>query len=319
MSAPLISLPLSNGLRFLYNPTEFPKSIVLISKPPRADLSTNSTRATAIDDDSTESSCIESKPEGLSLPPMPSSNSSALVKVPTAPWMKGPLLVERSQFLDLSSPRTKKIAAFSEVENTDKSLRKVGAGRGKREMKMIFRGIEELQENKSSEEVEGTKENIRFKFKFPPGELWGDGSSGLYEEEDMLGDTKKKMEVFEFDISSRVAEGRRKTVVSRKMPWDRDKKLVFHRVKKDRNLTAAELNLDKELLQRLRNEAAMMTKWVKVKKAGVTQAVVDQVNLTWKDNELAMLKFDLPLSKNMERAREIVEVWFSSPQFLVIV
>lgn len=312
MSAPLIFPPLSNGLRFLYNPTELPKSIVIISKPPRADFSTNSTRATAIDDDSTENSCIESKPEGLSLPSMPSSNSSALVKAPTAPWMKGPLLVERSQFLDLSTPRTKKVADFSEVENTDKSLLKVGSGRGKREMKMIFRGIKELQENKSSEEVEGNKENIRFKFKFSPGQLWGEGGSGL-DEKDALGDTKNSMEVFEFDISSRVVEGKRKPVVGRKMPWDRDKKLVFHRVKKDRILTAAELNLDKELLQRLRNEAARMTKWVKVKKAGVTQAVVDQINLTWKDSELAMLKFDLPLSKNMERAREIVEVWFSPP------
>lgn len=310
-----MSAPLSNsGLRFLHNPKELPKFTLFISKPTRADLSTSFTRPTTVDDGSTERSSVESKPERLALPSMPHSNSSALVKVPTAPWMKGPLLVERSQVLDLSSPRTKKVAAFSEVENTDKSLRKVGSGRGKREMKKIFRGIEELQEKRSSEEVEGDKENVTFKFKFPPGELWGDGSSGLDEEdvfsrkENKLVDTKKSMEPFEFDTSRRVVEGRRKPVVSRKMPWDRDKKLIFRRVKEDRILTtAAELSLDKELLQSLRNEAARMTRWVKVKKAGVTQAVIDQVNLTWKDNELAMLKFDLPLSKNMERAREIVE------------
>ncbi|KAE9449472.1 hypothetical protein C3L33_18634, partial [Rhododendron williamsianum] len=47
-------------------------------------------------------------------------------------------------------------------------------------------------------------------------------------------------------------------------------------VKKEKVVTAAELRLDGELLERLRGEAGKMRKWVSVKKIGVSQAVVDQ-------------------------------------------
>ena len=75
-------------------------------------------------------------------------------------------------------------------------------------------------------------------------------------------------------------------------------------------VTAAELSLDSGLLERLRGEATKMKKWVKVKKAGVTWDIVSQIRFLWKNNELVMLKFDIPLCRNMDRAREIVEVWF---------
>jgi RNA-binding protein YhbY len=68
------------------------------------------------------------------------------------------------------------------------------------------------------------------------------------------------------------------------------------------------LRLDQALLARLRGEAARMRQWVKVNKAGVTQGVVDEIRMFWRRNELAMLKFDVPLCRNMDRAREIVEV-----------
>lgn len=101
-------------------------------------------------------------------------------------------------------------------------------------------------------------------------------------------------------------------VVSReRMPWEKDEKMVFLKVKKEKTVTAADLTLDKVLLQRLRNEAARMRIWVKVKKAGVTQAVVEEIKKTWRTSELAMVKFDIPLCKNMDRAREIVEVRLS--------
>lgn len=96
-----------------------------------------------------------------------------------------------------------------------------------------------------------------------------------------------------------------------KLPWERDERMVFRRTKKDKVITVAEMSLDADLLLRLRGEAAKMRKWVKVKKAGVIQAVVDQIHFIWKNNELAMLKFDLPLCRNMDRAREIVEVEFA--------
>lgn len=92
------------------------------------------------------------------------------------------------------------------------------------------------------------------------------------------------------------------------MPWESEERFVYRRMKKEKVLTAAELKLDAMLLERLRGEAVKIQKWVKVKKAGVTRAVVDQIHLLWKNNELAMLKFDLPLCRNMDRAQEIIEV-----------
>lgn len=79
-------------------------------------------------------------------------------------------------------------------------------------------------------------------------------------------------------------------------------------MKKEKVVSKAELSLDKELLERLRGEAAKMRTWVKVKKAGVTQSVVDEIRLTWRTSELAMIKFYMPLCRNMNRARDIVEM-----------
>ncbi|CAA2955550.1 chloroplastic group IIA intron splicing facilitator CRS1, chloroplastic isoform X1 [Olea europaea subsp. europaea] len=70
--------------------------------------------------------------------------------------------------------------------------------------------------------------------------------------------------------------------------------------------TTAELVLDGILIKtlRVRGEAAITRKWAKVKKAGVTQAVVDQIHFIWKNNELALIKFDLPLCQYGESARD---------------
>ncbi|KAL9689417.1 hypothetical protein QQ045_009802 [Rhodiola kirilowii] len=57
---------------------------------------------------------------------------------------------------------------------------------------------------------------------------------------------------------------------------------------------------------RLRNEARRMRKWVKVKKAGVTLEVVAEIKLIWRNQELVMVKFDVPLCRNMPRACEIL-------------
>lgn len=103
-----------------------------------------------------------------------------------------------------------------------------------------------------------------------------------------------------------------------RMPWEKDEKMVFLRVKKENFVTAADFILDKVLLQRLRSEAARMRIWVKVKKAGVTQTVVDEIKMTWRTSELAMVKFDIPLCKNMDRAREIVEAYMLSDGYISV-
>ncbi|KAG9131631.1 hypothetical protein Leryth_027064 [Lithospermum erythrorhizon] len=199
---------------------------------------------------------------------------ASFIKAPTAPWMKGPLLVQENQ-----RPTTKRDPKFLQFERTGKALfGKQGCGRGKKEMNKVYQGFEKLQRTHSSVHTQTSPLEIKFKF----------SSQGLF------GDTQNKLDKIGID--------------SKKMPWVKDDKLVIKRVKKERIMSSAELNFDAFLLERLKGEAKKIKKWVKVNKAGVNQSVIDQVRFIWRDNELAMLKFDLPLCRNMERAREITEI-----------
>lgn len=116
-----------------------------------------------------------------------------------------------------------------------------------------------------------------------------------------------QMKLKEVELSDFYLEGFEEAGIRERMPWEMDDEIVFRRTKK-KIVGVAELSLDEVLLRRLKGEAAKIVKWVKVNKIGVTQDVVDEVHFIWKRNELAMLKFDVPLSRNMDRAREIVEV-----------
>ncbi|KAL8476649.1 hypothetical protein ACS0TY_029079 [Phlomoides rotata] len=232
-------------------------------------------------------------------------HSRPMIKAPTAPWMSEPLLVKPNE-MESMKPRTKK--GFSSGRNEERPdvdlTGKVGGGRGRLAMKKVLKGIENLQETQNLEEISKTLENR--KFKFAPGVLWGNGGyeSNVEVEEDHEV-VQEKLESDEFDIPLSKVE---KEVKLKRLPWVRDEKMIIRRVKKEKLITAAELSLDGVLLERLRDEAALIRKWVKVMKAGVTQAVVDQVHFTWRNNELALLKFDIPLSQNMDRAREIIEM-----------
>ncbi|KAI8534440.1 hypothetical protein RHMOL_Rhmol10G0089800 [Rhododendron molle] len=194
-------------------------------------------------------------------------NSHSSIKIPTAPWMTKSPLLLNPNHL--SKPKKK-----PNSENPERPLtEKISGGRGKKAMKRIFEGIGKLRETHYvSKETRKNPEKIELDFVFTGGEEDGDGVKG---------------------------KGR--------MPWESNDRVVFRRVKKEKVVTAAELRLDGELLERLRGEAGKMRKWVSVKKIGVSQAVVDQVRLIWKGCELVMIKFDVPLCRNMDRAREIVE------------
>lgn len=209
----------------------------------------------------------------------PISRADGAIKMPTAPWMKGPLLLKPNEVLDLSKARPKKVAGSAGTEKPDRSLtEKVSGGRGRIAMKKIIQGIVKLQETQNSDEAQENSEE------------------------------------FAFGVSLEGIRGDENSRVGGKIPWLKTEKVVFRRMKKEKVVTAAELTLDPILLERLRGEAVKMRKWVKVKKAGVTQGVVDQILMVWKSSELAMVKIDLPLCRNMDRAREIVEVKFlSSP------
>ncbi|CAM8903566.1 unnamed protein product [Rhodiola kirilowii] len=203
----------------------------------------------------------------------PSSN--ALLKMPNAPWMKGPILLQPDDVLDNNkrSPRGRNQKDFDCVFTG-----KIGGRRGERDVKRISQSLEKLQERTVSDEKE---------------EEGGD----------------KTVEEFEF---GRILEKLKRTVDLKyegRRPWDKtEEEMVLRRSKKERVVTKAEMSLDAFLLERLRNEARRMRKWVKVKKAGVTLEVVAEIKLIWRNQELAMVKFDVPLCRNIPRACEIVEM-----------
>ncbi|XP_056696854.1 chloroplastic group IIA intron splicing facilitator CRS1, chloroplastic isoform X2 [Spinacia oleracea] len=206
------------------------------------------------------------------------SNSSNQVKMPTAPWMKSPLLLPPDEVLDLSKPnQRKKKISIAEASKADRSLtEKISGRKGKKVIKKIVHKIERLQ---TETNLVDTKKNW-----VDTQKNWDDVGGGF-----LLGDGGESK-------------------LARKLPWEKEEKLVFGRLKREKVVTEAELRLDEELLKRLRREASKMRKWVKVKKIGFSQDVVDEVHSIWANSELVMLNFDLPLCRNMDRAREIVEM-----------
>lgn len=201
-------------------------------------------------------------------------NAAPAIKMPTAPWMKGPLILQPHEVVDLTKPRRSSGSGAERVEKLEKALtEKVVGGRGKKAVKRIVQSIEKLKlRNKSGVET---------------GQEMELPSSGLSFED--------------------VSEGER-TDFGGRLPWVKDGGIVIRRMKKEKVVTKAEQLLDEELLSKLRDEAKNMMKWVKVMKIGVSQAVVDEINFIWRRNELAMVKFDIPLCRNMDRAHEILEV-----------
>ncbi|KAK4284201.1 hypothetical protein QN277_001065 [Acacia crassicarpa] len=201
------------------------------------------------------------------------SHPGAPIKAPTPPWMNGPLLLEPHEVVDLSKPNAKKRFNKSEVQQSDKALTAKESGvRGKKAMKKIVQSVEKLQKG----------QNYSTDTQISPAEA-------------EIGDTLKRLE----------KDGGFKT--RGRMPWEKDERVEFRRTKKKKAVAMADLTLDQSLLRRLRSEAARMRTWVKVKKAGVTQDVVDEIKRIWTRSELAMIKFDIPLCRNMDRAQEIVE------------
>ncbi|KAH9675706.1 chloroplastic group IIA intron splicing facilitator CRS1 [Citrus sinensis] len=214
----------------------------------------------------------QNSPKTLKLPDIKLSPNAPIKKMPTAPWMRSPIVLQPDEIIKPSKPKTKK-----SFKKTDKGLTAKESGvRGKQAMKKIIENIEKLQKDQILDE---TQKKVMEKFEFK-----GCFEENVSHEEDLRGG------------------------FGGKVPWLREDRFVFRRMKKERMVTKAETMLDGELLERLKDEARKMRKWVKVKKAGVTESVVFEIRLAWRRNELAMVKFDVPLCRNMDRAREILEL-----------
>ncbi|XP_048130844.1 chloroplastic group IIA intron splicing facilitator CRS1, chloroplastic [Rhodamnia argentea] len=227
---------------------------------------TSSSRVTA------ENLPMKSPDFSVSIDPIARPNGP--VKMPTAPWMRGPLLVPPGEVLDLSRPRSSNRGSG---DRKPKKLDRASGVRGNKAVQKIVQSIEKLRGRSHSDGAGKESGEIEF----------GICLESLKEEEE---------------------EGAKPGFVG-KMPWVREgERVVFRRTKTEKAANVAELSLEKELLDRLRKEAAKLRKWVKVKKIGVSQAVVDEIKWTWRRNELAMVKFDVPLCRNMDRAQEILEM-----------
>ncbi|XP_077253245.1 maize chloroplast splicing factor-like protein [Tasmannia lanceolata] len=218
------------------------------------------------------------------------------VKMPTAPWMNSPLLLPPEEVLDLSKKSKEKSRNKSDKNRS--LTQRVKGGRGKQAMRKIVESITKLQDINPTEK-EFQKRIQHSEFRVPLEKLKEIHSTEEFE---------KRTQKSEFRVSlERVREGGEWKLDGR-MPWAKAERIVFRRAKKEKVVTAAELSLSETELGRLRCDAVKMKKWVKVKKLGVTQTVVDAIKMNWRKSELAMVKFDVPLCKNMERAREIVEI-----------
>ncbi|KAL3813264.1 hypothetical protein ACJIZ3_014532 [Penstemon smallii] len=295
---------------FSFNPSKF--SFITFCTPPINHSNSTTSESRSSEHESEHFYAKSSKPI---------SHSVSTIKAPTPPWMNEPLLVKSNEILEFSKRKTRKDSSFSRNgEHPDMGLTgKVGGGRGKVAMKKIFKSFEKLQETQNLELTRKNPENI--KFKFAPGDLWGNGDyqNGPQIKENFEGSLGSS----EFDVPLAEIEKEWKL---KKMPWEKDEKMgIVRRMEKEKKgTTTAELSVDGVLLEKLRGEAAIIKKWVKVKKAGVNQGVIDQVRFIWRNNELALLKFDIPLCRNIDRAREIVEaktggvvVW-SNKDFLAV-
>lgn len=202
--------------------------------------------------------------------------------MPTPPWMKGPLVLQPHEVTDLSKPENDNKFSNRKAEKSLNGLTdKLVGRRGKNVIKKIARRIEELGRKSKVDSEETQKDFV--------------GKNGIGDCLEGLGESRSGGE---------------------RMPWEKDEGFVFRRMKKEKIVSSAELRLERELLERLRSEARKMRKWVKVKKAGVSKEIVEDVKFVWKSNELAMVKFDVPLCRNMDRAQEILEVGFLVMNFL---
>uniref|UniRef100_A0A7N0VCW8 CRM domain-containing protein n=1 Tax=Kalanchoe fedtschenkoi TaxID=63787 RepID=A0A7N0VCW8_KALFE len=273
----------------------------------------------------------------LPIPPISFSLNPAndSLRLPAAPWMKPPVLPRPDDVL-LDAYRAPPSGARRQPDCVFTG--KIVGRRGERDVKRIAQSLEKLQKRDdcvgTDESVSVSEEDFRFggvldrlkerdDFEEAGGRVSVEDFSFRFrgvldklKERDDSEEVEESVSVEDFDFRlggmlDRLKERGGGDLGNKvfKMPWDKREGGVFlRRVKKERVVSKADMSLDGVLLERLRNEARRMRKWVKVKKAGVTQVVVDEIKLIWRHKELVMVKFDVPLCRNMDRAHEIVEM-----------
>uniref|UniRef100_A0A6N2KV80 CRM domain-containing protein n=1 Tax=Salix viminalis TaxID=40686 RepID=A0A6N2KV80_SALVM len=248
--------------------------------------------------------------------PISQSDATSNVKVPAPPWNKGPLILQPHELLNLTNPVNKKPIKNDKIGKDDKALTAKESGvRGNKAMIRIVKSVERLQKDENLKDTQENSERGESLMQLGKERIlsvFGDkrivrSIEKLQKDQNL----KEAPESGGFEIGEGLKQLNGDRVLGfreKKLPWVREERVGNWRLKKEKVVSKAELSLDKELLERLRGEAAKMRTWVKVKKAGVTQSAVDEIRLTWRTSELAMIKFYMPLCRNMNRARDIVEM-----------
>lgn len=100
-------------------------------------------------------------------------------------------------------------------------------------------------------------------------------------------------------------------------PWEKvsskEKKELVNgewTAKKESRYSLAEMTLSEYELNRLRNVMFRTKSKMRIRGAGVTQAVVDAIQEKWKSSEIVRLKIEGTSALNMRRMHEILEVYF---------
>lgn len=95
------------------------------------------------------------------------------------------------------------------------------------------------------------------------------------------------------------------------LPWERgDEDAEEGEAVKEKRVrvpTLAELTIPDTELRRLRTLGIRLKERINVKKAGLTQNILDKIHDSWKTSELVRLKFDEPYLHNMKRAHQLAE------------
>ena len=98
-----------------------------------------------------------------------------------------------------------------------------------------------------------------------------------------------------------------------RFPWEKDEEggeeeETVGRVKKVKPPSMAELTVPEPELKRLRTLGLQVQGRLKIGRLGVTPGIVEAIHDRWRTCEIAKVKCDAPLSMNMRKAHEDLEV-----------
>lgn len=97
-----------------------------------------------------------------------------------------------------------------------------------------------------------------------------------------------------------------------RFPWDKDENEGederIERKKKVKPPSMAELTIPEPELKRLRTLGLQVQGRLKVGRLGVTPGIVEAIHDRWRSCEIAKVRCDAPLSMNMKKAHEDLEV-----------